>query len=421
MIVSRQQWLCAAAIALVAAALYWPTWSFGFSYLDDNQLILEQAQWLGQPGSLLRAFARSYFNTPNSTYYRPVVGASFVLNGLVAGTQPFGYHFVNGLLHAFASMLVFALLVRVLNRALPALIGALLFAVSPVNTATVAWIPGRNDSLLVCLSLAALLLLLRNSGRPAWPSLVGHFLCFLGALFTKETALCLPLVFGLVLFSLGGKAAWSRRHWLWAGWTFAIVVYCGARMLVLTPAAGYYGGLWQTALARWSLPTAELGKLFLPVRLQVIAAAEDVLLWPGLVAAVTVGSLVLLLPAMRTKRLLLASAIVFLPLLMNVPASQTVVLENRLYLPMVGVALFVGQLVMALGALGPTMRHATTAVMFGVLALQSTVSLKHSKSFQTRDTFAQAAITASPSSGIAAHLMFRRSYAPMLNRAAKPK
>jgi hypothetical protein len=102
-------WLLVATVVLVATLVYAPTWAYDFTHLDDDTLILDQQAFLQQPSSLLAVFGRSYFGGSSTSYYRPLINASLVLDALWSGPRPFGYHFTNVLLHATASALLFAL------------------------------------------------------------------------------------------------------------------------------------------------------------------------------------------------------------------------------------------------------------------------------------------------------------------------
>jgi tetratricopeptide (TPR) repeat protein len=117
--------------------------------------------------------------------FRPVTFATFALNWAVGGTQPFGYHLVNLLLHAAVILLLY-LVLRTLLEPVPrattvALTAAWLFAVHPIHTEAVASIVGRSELLAAGFLLAAWLLHLRD--RP-----VLALVCFVLALLSKESA-----------------------------------------------------------------------------------------------------------------------------------------------------------------------------------------------------------------------------------------
>ncbi|XP_053978580.1 protein O-mannosyl-transferase TMTC2 isoform X2 [Hylaeus anthracinus] len=91
--------------------------------------------------------------------YRPLCVATFRLNHLLNGLEPWGYHLVNVALHAACTVLV----VRVARKVLPGrnnlghAITGFLFAAHPIHSEAVAGIVGRADILACLLTLAAFL------------------------------------------------------------------------------------------------------------------------------------------------------------------------------------------------------------------------------------------------------------------------
>ncbi len=143
---------------------------------------------------------------------RPLLKLTYALNW-AASPAPWGFLLVNLALHALNTWLVFELIRALAPRLglregteLPALMGALVFALHPVQTEAVAYISGRSASLMATFCLASLLLSLR--GR-----LAGALACFTLAAATKETALVLP---ALAIWIHKDSAPADRRRMLGA-------------------------------------------------------------------------------------------------------------------------------------------------------------------------------------------------------------
>ena len=261
---------------------------FGFTSLDDLTLIASDQAFLTSAGVWWRAFARSYFYAVEAahSYFRPVVTLSYALDARLFGAAAGGYHATNVLLHLGASWLVWGLFCRAKLSGAVATVASVLFAVHPVVVPAVAWIPGRNDSLLAVLSLSSILAYgeARAGARAArWRAV--HLATFALAMFTKETAVVVPLL----------ALAWGRclpqdessarqRCWRVAahalGWASVIALFFAARHQALP-------GPWTpsldvaAALRRAPLLVASAGKLLFPVNLAPIATLEDTTLWPG--------------------------------------------------------------------------------------------------------------------------------------------
>ena len=393
-----QTWRLIAVVA-VALLLHLRTLGFDFTYLDDDVLILDDQAFLAQPSSVVRSFGRTYFQTPSAdhAYYRPLVGASYALDANIAGAHPRGYHVTNVVLHALAAGLLYLLLCRLGQRQNIALFGGLLFAVHPALTEAVAWIPGRNDSLLAVFALAAWLCFLRAWPPGRWGSRIGHLVLWLGALFCKETAVALPVVC-LAHLLLVERRAWRSllAPWLLAGWAVTLGAYLAARAAVLPDHFGTQGVSAAALLSNLSLFPASLGKLVLPLHLSVMAVPEDTWLWPGLVGAGLWVAL-LFLPRIRRAGVWLAAICFFAFIVPGVPASTLLLLENRLYLPALGIVLLACEFASCV-AWSPRVKLATCGIVIAALAA---TSFSYAGNFRDRLTFNRAAVRLSPHSSLA--------------------
>jgi len=388
-----------ATIVVATIVLHGRAIGFGFSYFDDDVLIVEQQQALAPPAGLWRSFARPYFppSGRDHAYYRPLVSASYSLDAALFGARAGGYHATNVLIAAVAAALLFLLLLRFGYGAGVALFGGLLYAVHPALAETVAWIPGRPDGLLVLFALAAWLLLGRARDTRGWASRAGHLLAWLAALLCKETALVLPIVYG------GHLALVERRPlrtvaepWLLAGWAGVLAIYLATRAVVLSPDLGAGAVTAATGTSIPSLVLGSLGKLALPVHPSVLATLEDSPIWPGAVAALALAAFALA-PAVGRARVLFAVACFVTFVLPGLPASRLLALESRLALPAIAVVLIACEVARRLGG-PPRARLAGGAVLIGVLA---TVTFAYAGNFRDRLSFAQAAARGSPHAALA--------------------
>lgn len=157
---------------------------------------------------------------------RPLLKLSYALNWSLR-PAPFGFHFFNVAVHAVNAVLVFRLL-RALSPAngrdsWAPLIGALLFALHPVQTEAVTYVSGRSVSLMALFYLSALLAWLRadRDGTATWRA--GSAVLFGVALLVKETAITLPLA--LLLLDARSAAGGLRERLLRLRWHFAVLAF----------------------------------------------------------------------------------------------------------------------------------------------------------------------------------------------------
>jgi hypothetical protein len=195
----------AVAAACVAVLVFLPSLWGGFFY-DDQHVIVDNRQIrnLGALGTILRYEPA-----------RPILGLSWALNHAVAGLTPWPYHLVNVLIHAANAALLGLLFLWMAVRAdlahprRIALVGASLFAATPMAVETVAYVSSRSTALASLFVLASLVLALpllegrRSTGRGFAAVAV-----FLLALATKEEAASLPLFLLLLDYFFAAGRSW---------------------------------------------------------------------------------------------------------------------------------------------------------------------------------------------------------------------
>lgn len=238
-------------------------------------------------------------------FYRPVAHLSFALDHALWGLDPFGYHLTNLLLHTTASVLVYALAVRLPGGSRArGVLAAGFFAVHPVAAEVVPAIERRQDILALSFLLGSLLAYLRARQEPdreaGWWG--ASLLLALLAFGSKEPALALP---GIVVAHAwfvdpaGPGPTWSRERVRWAAERGSpFVAIAGAFFAVRLTVLGGLGGYphraplvsWHTAWglsqyltvlvsplryvqAVWHLEAQGLGLLLGAVALAVAAGA----------------------------------------------------------------------------------------------------------------------------------------------------
>jgi len=279
--------------------------------------------------------------------YRPLRTLDFALDWAVAGDRPWFFHLRNVLYHVLGSVLVLSVLGRLAGgQPRAALAGALVFALHPVNTECVAWITSRGDLLLLCLFLLAL----------RWHLCGRHALALVAAglaMLAKESAIVFPAA--ALLTDLHRR---ERPRWLWIGGYSLVAAAYGLLWLQVVGGAGeslgHHAGWWGgtyganlLTMARGFLDYA--GLLALPVQQSLDYHVPTM---TGLDAGAVAGLLLLASVAVLAWRggatvrfAAVWFGITILPtanLLFTVGIPTA---ERFLYLPLVGVALLAGHLI----------------------------------------------------------------------------
>jgi hypothetical protein len=153
-----------------------------------------------------------YWWTPSQALYIPITYSIWGILAWMArlrvaddmGIQlnPMVFHAASVLVHAATAGLVFALLCRLRIKHAAAMLGAVLFAVHPVQVETVAWAAGLKDLLCGFFSVLSLLLFVRyretgERSKAGW-LLVGAIAAFVLGMLSKPTAMVTPALAGVI-------------------------------------------------------------------------------------------------------------------------------------------------------------------------------------------------------------------------------
>ena len=196
-------WLTLAKLLVVVTVIaYLPALRGGFVF-DDGPLIIINRLVRAHDG-----LYRFWFTTEAADYY-PLIGSLWWLQWRVFGYHAIGYHAVNILLHAANAILVWTILQRL--KIPGAWLAGLVFALHPVNAATVAWISEQKNTLSMLFYAVAILLYLRFYEDSRWRWYGFSLAAFLLALLSKTAVVMLPVV-------LLGCVWWMRGRLRWTDW-----------------------------------------------------------------------------------------------------------------------------------------------------------------------------------------------------------
>lgn len=374
---------------------------FGFSYLDDNALILGNLSFLRNLANIPTAFTTQVFHAlhTSAAYYRPLLTISFMLDSMFSGSSPFVYHLSNIAIHIATACVLFIFLQKINLKKDIALLFSLIFAVHPVLIQAVAWVPGRNDSLLALFSLASFIFILNYLETKKVRDLVWHLVFLAAAIFTKENGLLLaPMIFFYLLLFDRKKVSLDRMPVAFA-WLFILGIWYLLRSIALQNPIKYTVSEALSSIQN-GLPAIliDLGKIFLPINLSVLPIIQDsTLVWGILSFAALVVSLIL--SKKRNNSLILFGAVWFLVFLVPsfIRPDATYVpdfLEHRVYLPIVGLFIILSQIDFVKNF---DFSSKNTLKIFGALvAIFLLINYIHTWVFRDKLSFWQSAVATSP-------------------------
>ncbi|MBM4054382.1 MAG: tetratricopeptide repeat protein [Planctomycetes bacterium] len=219
----------------------------GFVY--DDISVIEENYFIKSFHNFPKIFSSEYFQLANELSYRPFVTFIYFTDYAAWGINPFGYHVSNIIIHAFNTVLFYLLLRYILKSRLIALFSAILFSVHPCVTEAVNSISYREDLLVVCFSFLSCIFLMMSANSSStkrdalqtdggtdfrkWVFYACSLLFYMFALFSKESAIVLPLL--IILY----MAFCMQKHSVPAALTKSIQRQNGLKMRFAKALTGY--------------------------------------------------------------------------------------------------------------------------------------------------------------------------------------
>lgn len=417
--------LAAAVVLVMLCVAYGGTLHHSFHFDDFNIIVND-----------VRIHQLHLPTIVSANYFRPVLFITFALNHHFGGSDPFGYHLVNLGLHLLNMVLVFYLitvLVRLINRRAgeegngcqpvprfyPALLGAAVFGLHPMQTESVTYIASRSSVLcatFILLTVAAFLAA-RIEGekgprppgrRMAW--LTAATISFILGVATKELGICTPLILLILeflFFSRGAVIGQKARNIVRYHLPFLVLILFGAGLrlafMFQLHNPGTFRSPWHNLLSQFRVVARYIGMTFLPVNLNVdpdIRTSES-LFEPSVLLSLLLILLLLAIGWVLRKRQPLAALGIFVWFTALLPTSSIIPLrdlmaDHRVYLPMVGAAL-VAAVLPGLLAPRPVLagRIALAATLVVGLAL-SIATFQRNKVWQNELTLWEDSMSKSP-------------------------
>ena len=184
-----------AGLALAVLLAYLPVRTYNFVNFDDPDYVSGNAHVRAgiTPGGIDWAFT----STESANWF-PLTRLSHMLDVEVFGLDAGWHHLVNVLLHAIATLLLFAFLYRATSARWPSATVALLFALHPLHVESVAWIAERKDVLAALFWFLTLWTYVRYTERPGLTRYLFVLSSFILGLMSKPMIVTLPFVLLLV-------------------------------------------------------------------------------------------------------------------------------------------------------------------------------------------------------------------------------
>jgi Tfp pilus assembly protein PilF len=378
--------------------VYAQSLKYEYTFYDDVALIQDNKDWFGDIHNLPKLFTTSVFrnDAANDNFYRPVLMLSFFTDTQLGGGILF--RVTNILLHILCSIILFRLLLLFeINFQLSSAL-AFLFCIHPLNVSAIAWLPGRNDTLLALMVSASFLFFVKFRQGNLFRHGAFAAAFYIAALFTKESALLFFPMFVIYDFLYKKKYSFSYH----ASIIVSIVIYFLARQSVIhhlenPPAAFFIAAMFNNLPAIFIY----LGKMIFPFNLSTYPTITDSTTLFGII----VVSLILIATYISFKKnykaiYLFICWTIFTLAPVLIPSNDNIemgLLEHRSYLPLMGFIILVAIVVNDIHQLNRFRIYAVSIFTFAFIYF----NLRHAQNYKSEFDFYSNAVSTSPSSSFA--------------------
>jgi tetratricopeptide (TPR) repeat protein len=345
-------------LAVLGTATWWvhrPVLSAEAECMNDGRYVTANPLVLNPSWSAAGRFLTEV-RRPSTVrgYYQPLSMISLMLDTALGGgpDRPGPYHRTSLLLHVANTLLVTVLIYQLLGRAWVAGVCGLLFGLHPMAVEVVAWLGERKTALSACFALSCLIVYVRHARRASWWSYIAALGLFALALLSKPIVTPLPAVMLLLdawpLRRLSVRAVIEKIPFFVLAAVGAVVTVVSQRHSELV-AFRELSGFDQVLLIAHNLVFYP-AKMIWPRPLSVVYPFPDPITLSNTAVLIGLAGAVLLVlvtvVSLRWTRALFVSALIFLvllaPTLMNMGYSMGVAADKYAYLPVVGLLLGVG-------------------------------------------------------------------------------
>ena len=323
--------------------LYAKTIGFDFSYFDDNNILLDNQAYF-ESKDVQKLFSTDPYLGHTTNFYRPIQSFSYLMDVTISGgIHAWMFHLTHIFLFGVIGCLLFCMLLKFNVYGKVAFIGTLIFCVHPLFVTAVAWIPARGDLLLTLFCLLSMICFIEFTKKREFKYLLLVWLTFTLALFCKETAVVLPLLFLIYFFTVSPNRKIKWRHIL-------LCILIGISGIIWL----YLRKLYTSPVEFITLKDFCIHLLSIPVSFsRIVMLPVDFSPLPSFTASkIVVGLFVLTLlffivykKSKRTGKELLFYLLWFFVLLfpnfLGVKLAKIDYIEHRFLIPMIGVLLLV--------------------------------------------------------------------------------
>ncbi len=330
------------ALILPSLFLYFKSLKYDFTSMDEQWMILKNTSLLENWSSIKDAFTKPIAEV----YYRPLFVISLIADYHFGKISPFVYHFTNLVFHLSCVFLLFRFLTLSQVSKKVAFAFALLFSVHPIVLHAVAWIPGRNDLMLCFFTLLSLINLNKFIIVGKTNFLILHFVFFICALFTKESAIILPFIYIATYYTFKGFS--KKIMPLIASWLIISIAWFMLRNSIINYLLPIETNFLSSIKNFFLAFLLFIGKAIFPIKQSVLPTLKNSTVVVG-ISSICILVFATFKLGINNKKIAFLGLFIFImmliiPLWFGATKSSGEHYEHRLYTSLIGLFLFFSSL-----------------------------------------------------------------------------
>jgi protein O-mannosyl-transferase len=402
-------------LAIVIAAVYLPVVNQPFSPWDDPKhiAIIWQPGW-ERAWRIISDFRLEYLDVK---YYSPFPFLSLMLDQAMIGQhiQPQAWisKMNNVAFHVINTALVFVLLVVVGVGRTPAILGALIFAVHPLQVGTVAWVVERKNLLASLFYLSSIVVFIRYSRSPRVLHVPTIMLLFVAGLLSKPAVVTAPIaMFTWCVLGPDSVVRSKGPYVLTAALAAVGIVFGAYAVSTEVSAPGVLPPLVYRPLLAAGTIWFYLSKFVYPVELVVLYPRWEVMgqTWPFLFLFFALIAVIALLVRFRDRidRLIAWGITVYVVNVLPVSGliafghmKHSYVADHFAYFPMIGLSVIVArssELILDRLGTARTARMLFLASMCALICVLAVLSVRQIPMWSNPTTLWEATLKVNPNS-----------------------
>lgn len=347
----------------------------------DDEVYIHENPYIKQLNaeSIANIFSEGYFGN-----YHPLTTITYAVEYSLFGLNPRAYHTINILLHLLNIFLVFLFVKKLSGHLTVALITAFVFALHPLHVESVAWIAERKDVLYTFFMLLSLNYYLKFLNKEGGPKTYLLMLLFtLSALMSKSAAVVTPLLMLLIYFYIRKKFILKQLLHLLPFFLLSLIfglIAINTQVEAIGNLNTMFPGLNRALIVCYAL-YYYLTRFLAPINMAALhnfPEANTALPFEYYFAPAVLVAAILLVVFSRNelKRQIIFGLLFFLISLLLViqiiPVGQAIVAERYTYVPYIGLAFIVAQMIVLIYKRIPTSLLYTVLGAYAIFITAST-------------------------------------------------